>query len=438
VLKPADGQEGIENAAAIPPFNPAQPGCAEYLASDSKRIVKSEAAYSVNKRAEARVKSRKPRPFVLQMPVDVRSVSLAILAVLATIATLYWARTVFIPIMIGVITSYALAPVVNVMERWHIPRALGAALLLFALVSGAGTMAYTLTDEAAELVATLPNAVQKLREAVRRERTRGEGAIEKVQKTATKLEELAKDSIPAPPTTPRGVTRVEIEKPSFNISDYLWISTVNVLVTGGEIVIVLFLVYFLLASGDTFRQKLVKITGPTLTKKKITVQVLDEIHEQIQRFLLIQVFTSVLVGVATWLAFLWIGVDHAAVWGIAAGVFNSIPYIGSIVVTCGTALIGFLQFGTPAMALFVSSVALAITSLEGFLLTPWLTGRACRMNPGVVFVAVLFWGWLWGPWGLLLGVPITMAIKVLCDHVEGLAPVGELLGDASKATQSPP
>ena len=156
---------------------------------------------------------------------------------------------------------------------------------------------------------------------------------------------------------------------------------------------------------------------------------LDKISEQVQRYLLVQIFTSILVGVATWLAFLWIGLENAAVWGIAAGVLKTLPYLGPAVVCAGTALVAFLQFGTIDMVLLVSGTSLFITSLEGYLLTPWLTGRASRMSPVVVFVSVLFWGWLWGLWGLLLGVPIMMIIKAICDHVEDLKPIGELLGD---------
>jgi predicted PurR-regulated permease PerM len=135
------------------------------------------------------------------------------------------------------------------------------------------------------------------------------------------------------------------------------------------------------------------------------------------------------VGVATWLAFLWIGLEHAAIWGIVAGVLKTIPYLGPVIVSGGTALVAFLQFGTIGMALLGSDIALVITSIEGYLLTPWLIGRASRMNPVVVFVAVLFWGWLWGVWSLLLGVPIIMIIKAVCDRVEGLEPISELLGD---------
>jgi len=375
------------------------------------------------------LESPDPAPLLLRMPVDVRSFSLALLMVLAIIFMLHWARAIFIPLMLGVMISYALSPPVNLMQKWRIPRAIGAAVLLLGIVGGTGALGYSLSDDAVKLIETLPEAAQKMRVAWRKERGTPEGMMENVQKTATQLEQVARETGAPAPAAPRGVTRVQIEKPKLNVKEYLWMGTKGAVGFAGQLTMVLFLAYFMLVSGDTFRRKLVKITGPTLSKKKITLKVLDEITAQIQRYLLVQIFTSILVGVVTWLAFLWIGLEHAAIWGIAAGVFNTVPYLGPVIVTGGTALVAFLQFGTIGMALLVSGISLVITGLEGYLLTPWLTGRASRMSPVVVFVSVLFWGWLWGVWGLLLGVPIIMIIKAVCDRVEDLEPIGELLGD---------
>ncbi len=376
-----------------------------------------------------KLESPEPAYLVPRIPVDVYSFSLALLTVLAVIFMLHWARAVFIPLMLGVMISYALSPPVNLMQKWRIPRAIGAAVLLLGIVGGTGSLVYSLSDDAAKLIETLPEAAQKLRLALIKERGTSEGTMENVQKTATQLEQAASETVAPAPAAPRGVTRVQIEKPKLNVKDYLWMGTKGAVGFAGQLTMVLFLAYFIMVSGDTFRRKLVKITGPTLSKKKITLQVLNEITDQIQRYLLVQIFTSILVGVATWLAFLWIGMEHAAIWGIAAGVFNTVPYLGPVIVTGGTALVAFLQFGTIGMALLVASISLLITGIEGYLLTPWLTGRASRMNAVVVFVSVLFWGWLWGMWGLLLGVPIIMIIKAVCDRVEDLKPIGELLGD---------
>lgn len=360
--------------------------------------------------------------------VDVRNFSLIVLAVLAVIYTLHWAREIFIPLMLGVMISYALSPLVELAYRWHIPRVVSAAVFLLGIVGAVGSTVYSFSDEAAALIETLPQAAQKFRQTFSNDNQVSESAIEKVKKAATQIERAANESAsPTPP--PSGVTRVQIEKPKFDIKEYLWIGTLGAAGAAAQAGIVLFLAFFLLVSGNSFRRKLVKISGPTMTNKKITLQVLDDINDQIQRYLLVQLLTSSLVGVATWLAFLWIGVEHAAIWGIAAGVLNTIPYLGPVLVSGGSALVAFLQFGTFEMALLVGGVSLAITSLEGYLLTPWLTGRASRMSAVVVFVSVLVWGWLWGAWGLLLGVPIIMIVKAVCDRIDDLKPVGELLSD---------
>lgn len=377
----------------------------------------------------SRAGAPEPAVAVLRTPVDLYSVSLVVLAVIAVVFALHWASAVFIPLMLGVMISYALSAPVNLMQKWRIPRTVGAAVLLLAIVGGTGFVVYSLADDASELIETLPEAAKKLRLALLDEKGTSLGTMEIVQRAATQIEQAASETGTPALAVPRGVTRVQVEKPQLDVKAYLWMGTKGAFGMGSQLTMVFFLAYFIMVSGDGFRRKLVRIAGPTLSKKRITLLVLDEITKQIQRFLLVQIFTSILVGVVTWLAFLWLGVEHAAIWGIAAGVFNTIPYLGPIIVTGGTALVAFLQFGTLSMTLLVAGISLLITSLEGYLLTPWLTGRASRMSPVVVFIGVLFWGWLWGVWGLLLGVPIIMIIKAVCDRVEDLKPVGELLGE---------
>jgi predicted PurR-regulated permease PerM len=371
------------------------------------------------------------QPVMLHMPVDVRSASLALVAVLAGLYTLSWAKAVFIPLLLGLMASYALSPIVDRFERWRIPRVLGSATLLIAIVSALGWTAYYLSDDANTLIESLPDVAQKFRQSMQA-RSRGPGpkpaaAIDRVQQAATELERAA-ESNASSPANPRGVTRVIVEKPKFNVKDYFWTGTIGLVALIGQATVVLFLTFFLLASGSTFRRKMVRIAGPTFSEKKLTIQALDEITDQIQRYLLVQVFTSLLVAVATWLCFLWLGVQHAAVWGLVAGVLNFIPYVGSIVFTVGSAAVGLMQFGNIESAVLVGSVSLAIHTVSGYVLTPWLTSRAGRMNAVTVFVGVLAWGWLWGLWGLLLGVPILMVVKSVCDRVDNLKPVGELLG----------
>ena len=368
-----------------------------------------------------------PSHVLLRGPTEVRSMALVVLAVLAILATLKWASAFFIPVMIGFMFSYALSPIIDSLERLRIPRTISAAVLILGILGGTGASVWTFADDANQLVASLPEAAKKLRDSMRRT-GRSENTLGTVQKAAEHLEQAAQDASTAAPAA-RGVQRVVVEKPAFNIRDHLWSGTLGLASFVGQVVVVTFLTYFMLISGDTFRRKLVKIAGPTLTHKKITVQALDEITGQIQRYLLVQLVASIVVGVTTGLAFWALGLEHAAVWGFAAGVLNLIPYIGSILVTGVAGTVAFLQFGEVNMALAVAGVSLFINTIEGNLIVPWLTSKASRMNPVAVFVGVLAWGWLWGVWGLLLGIPIMMVIKAVCDRVDDLKPVGELLGD---------
>ncbi len=363
---------------------------------------------------------------MLHMPVNVRSVALAVLATLGVLFTLRWAQAVFIPLMVSLLLTYALSPLVSGLVRLRVPRWIAAAVVMVGLSGAIGAAVYSFGDSAVSMANSLPLAAQKLQSSLRH-KVSGPTTIDSVQAAAAQLEKAAV-AAPRLPSRP-GVTRVLIERPPFNVRDYLWSGTVGLLSAAGQLTVVLFLTFFALGSGDTFRRKIVKITGPSLSKKKITVQVLDEITSQIQRYLMVQLSTSVLVGILTWLALWAIGLDNAAVWGIAAGVLNMVPYLGSIILMGASGLVAFLQFGEIDKALLVAGASLLIHTLVGNLLVPWLTSRAGRMSPLVVFVGVLAWGWLWGVWGLLLGIPIMMVVKAVCDRVEDLRPIGELLGD---------
>ncbi len=363
-----------------------------------------------------------------QPPVDVRSAALAIIALVASLFALHWAGPVVIPLLLGVMLSYALSPLVDRLQRWHVPRALGSAAVLLALTGGIGYTAYSLGDDATALIESLPAAAQKLRDAVHPGSDATEGAIGKVQRAAEQLEQAAEENSAGVPAVRKGVTRVQVVRERFNVKDYIWSGTLGVAGLMAQALVVLSITGFLMASGDSFRRKMAKIAGPRFSQKKITVQVLDEITAQIQRYLLVQLFTSALVGVATAAAFAALGLQNAVVWGVAAAVLNLVPYLGAIVLGAGAALVGFMQFGSAGMALALAAASVAIHVLSGNLLTPWLTSRASSIHPVVIFVGVLAWGWLWGPWGLLLGGPLLMVVKAVCDRVDDFKAVGELLG----------
>ena len=369
---------------------------------------------------------------VLRTPIDVRNASMFLVASLLSLYALRWAAEIVIPVLMGLLFSYALTPVVDRLVRSGVPRALGAAVMMIALVGGVAWGAWSLSDQANSLIVSLPDAAQKLRDTLHPKlRAPTPSTMDSVQKAATTLAQAADAGAKATP----GVSKVQIVKASFNIQDYLFTGTMRAAEAAAQVVVVAFITYFLLAAGDTFRRKLARIAGPNFGKRKITVQALDEITEQIQRYLLVQLLTSAVVGVATALAFWALGFNNAAVWGVLAGVLNLVPYVGTVVICGASAVVALLQFGTPQMAAAVGSVSIVLHVISGYIITPWLTSRTSRLNAVVVFIGVLAWGWLWGVWGLLLGTPILMALKAICDRVDDLTAVGELLGGTDKPAE---
>ena len=258
-----------------------------------------------------------PQSVVVHLPVNVRNASMVLIAVLVTVFILSWAKAVFIPVLLGVMASYALTPIVDRLQQWRIPRVLAAAVLLSAIVGSLGWTAYRLGDDAIAVLESLPEVAHKFREVIRAREGSGTGSVStmgKVQEAATEFEKAADGATTKNAAAARGVTKVQIEKPKFNVQDYVVSGTLEVVAFIGQATVVFFLTFFLLASGNTFRRKLVSVAGSSFSEKKLTVQALDEIAAQIQRYLLVQVFTSLLVAVATWCVFLLMGVEHAAAW----------------------------------------------------------------------------------------------------------------------------
>jgi predicted PurR-regulated permease PerM len=367
-----------------------------------------------------------PAPLVIQMPVDIRHVALSLGAAVAVIWLLKTAQDVLIPFVVSGVLFYALDPFVDRLQRWRVPRAIGALVMLLAVVGAIGTTGYYLSDQFVSVVEQVPTSVRKLRDELRKPAV-DTGALSKMQQAADAIDRTAAENTqPAP--APRGVVRVQVEQPGFRVADYVSSGWQTLPAIAGVTVMIFFLTLFLLIADDLFKRKLVKHVG-AFSRKRVTVQILDEIGQQMERFILVQIFTSAIVAVATFGALWWLGLEHAAVWGLVAGLLNSIPYFGPVVVSIAIAIVGYMQFGQLSPTLSVAGAALAVTTLEGWVLTPLLLGRMAQMNPIATFAALLFWTWLWGAWGMLLAVPITMAIKVVCDHIEPFRPIGDFLGE---------
>lgn len=364
--------------------------------------------------------------------------AIAVLALLALAAALYLARGFFVPLLIGILASYALHPLVDVLERIRLPRGIGAALVLAALVGGISWIGISMSDDAAAVIEKLPEAARKLRKDLSAPHVGAPSALQNVQEAAKELQRAATDAgaQPSPADKPgstklaRAVVHVAVPpapEPTW-LRDYTLAQSALIVSVVAQAPIVLLLTYFLLASGAHFRRKLVQLVGPSLSRKKEAVRILDEVDLQVQLYLLAMVGSNLLLGVATWLVFLAIGLDHAAVWGVAAGVLHFIPYLGPALFAIGCGVAAFLQFGSPAAGLGTAALSLLLSGAIGFAFMTWLQSRFARVNAAVLFIALLFFAWLWGVWGLLLGAPLVAIAKVVFDRVDALKPAGDLLG----------
>jgi len=366
----------------------------------------------------------------VHIPADMQSWALIIVATITVVFALEWAQSFFIPLSLGILLAYTLNPLVVWLEQIKIHRVIGASLVIVAVIFTLVFGTYSLRGQMLTIIEQLPEAASQLSTNLAKLGKDQLGAMQKVQTAANQLEQAASQATGIPIAPKKPATRVVIDDPSaFKIGNFLWAGSMGAVGYIVQATMVIFLVFFLLLSGDTYKRKLVRLTGPSLSNKKITVQILSDINQSIQRYMFMLLITNVLVALLTWIVFHWIGLDNAGAWAVAAGFLHIIPYLGPGLIAIATGMVAFMQFDSFPTALLVSGAWLMITIFVGTFVTTWMTGRIARMNSAAVFISLLFWGWLWGVWGMLLSVPIIVIIKVVSEHVEPLQPVAELLGD---------
>jgi predicted PurR-regulated permease PerM len=329
----------------------------------------------------------------------------------------------FILLVLAILMSYTLSPIVGWLQARRIPRLVATVVVMAAVASAIVAGSSVLARQGLALVEEVPQAARHLREQWRASRQQG-GVVEKLDRAAAEVARSSEELSGAPGKTTAAVQPTGFDAGSF----FLW-GSVGLVSVAMDVTVVFFMVFFMLLSGDLFKRKLLKIAGATSVGKSMTLEVLDEIDGEIKRYLLVRLLTTVAVGVATWAALAWVGLEHALIWGLIAGIFNVVPYLGPVIVSGGLALVGYLQFGTIGGALGVAAIALVITALEGWLLDPPLMGKVERLNAVAVLVGLLFWTAVWGAWGALLAVPMISITKTICDRVEPMKPIGELLGE---------
>lgn len=350
------------------------------------------------------------------------STALMVLAVLFSLYAVHVARDFLVPVVIAVVMAYLLDPLVCALQRLGLARSLASTIVLLALLAALLSGAYLLQGQVESMVNSLPEVASKLSRSVGALLSGDDSMWQKIRRAATVLSGTGQ------PPPARG-THVVVEQSAGQINNMLLAGSVSVFTMAAQAVVVVFLLYFLMLAGDTFKRKFIKMVGTTISEKKISVHMLDEVNRSIRRYMGMLLVTNAGLGVCTWLLLKWLGVDNAGSWSIAAAALHLVPYFGALAIALCLGVVTFMQFGTLGMAAAAAGGSLLIATLIGSVITTWMTGRMARMNAVAVFVALLLFTWLWGVWGMLLAIPLITIAKVVADHIEGMEMVAEFLGE---------
>lgn len=332
--------------------------------------------------------------------------ALAAVITVALLGALYLARAVVLPVVLAVLFSFLLSPIVRFLHGLGLPQLLGAALVMATLLAGVGSAAVLLSQPAGEWFQRLPEAAAELQERL-------QGVIETVRRVSEATERIA--------SGPGGRTQtVEVDS---GWSGFLIGRTWQFF---AGLAMMLFLLYFLLGTGHLFLRKLVRVV-PRFGQKRLAVLLVRHIEHDVSRYLFTVAAINTGLGTVVAMVLYAMGMPNPALWGSMAAVLNFIPYLGPAVTLTVLTAVSLLTFEQLGEALLRPATFFALTTLEGQVVTPLILGQRLMLNPVVIFVSLIFWGWLWGIIGALIAVPLTMIVKILCDAIAPLRPVGEFL-----------
>ncbi|MBP6095283.1 MAG: AI-2E family transporter [Methyloversatilis sp.] len=330
---------------------------------------------------------------------------------LAALGAVFFARALLMPIVLAVLFALLLAPLVNQLKRWHIHESIAAGVVVVTMVCGIGAALYFLTNPALDWLERSPRALREVQVKL----LKLQRPVEEVREATERLEAMTSGS-----GNPK-VRSVVLKEPG--LGSVLLTGTQYFLIGAASTVVLL---YFLLASGDGFLRKVVRLM-PTLRDKIRAIGVARQIQQDIGRYFLTLSAINAGLGIATAAAMYLLDMPNPALWGVMAGLLNFIPYLGPTLCLLALSLAALINFDSLAGAWLVPASFFAIIVVEGQFIQPLLAGRMLSLNPVAVFISFLFWGWLWGIAGMLIAVPMLIIVKVVCSHVEQWEPIGTFL-----------
>ena len=347
---------------------------------------------------------------LLQKPFDVRSVALTGLFILAIFYTIYFMRSILLPIVLALLLSYLLRPIVRGLAKFKIPLAVGAAFILIGLFALVGYGISALATPAVGWLQKAPAGLTELQHKLMPVKK----SVAQVTQATNEIEKL---------TTSNAETKT-VEVKRHPISDTLFIRTPEFIASA---VLLLILLYFLLVYDQVFIAKLVKLL-PTLSDKKTAVSIANDIESQVSRYLFTITAINAGLGLAVGTAVGLLGLPNPVMWGVMVSLLNFVPYLGSAVTLTVLTVVALITFDTVAHALLVPLVFLTLATIEGQIVNPIVVGKRLSLSPLVIVVALMIGAWVWGVVGVLMAVPILVMLKIYFSHNEHLAPYAEALG----------
>jgi len=351
-------------------------------------------------------------------PRGLRTTALVVVAVVATAFALYFGREFFVPIVFAILLGALLRPLVGKLERLGLPTAIGASIIVLVflgLLAGAGFALAGPVQRWMQETPTRLDAAEKKLEKFRK-------PVQQVNEVTSKLEHAASGPTTAPSSGT--ATHSEDSQPAGVAGRFLG-GTAKLL---GSPMEVLLMCSLLLASGDLFVQKLVKVI-PLWEDKRAAVGVVNESQRAVMRYLLVTLCINAGQGVIVGLVMWALKMPSPLLWGLFTIVLEFVPYLGATVMVAALSVVAFATFDHPGHMLAVPGSYLVITTLQNNVVSPYLYGQHLKLNPVAVLVGVLLWWFLWGIPGAFLAVPIIATIMIVADHVDTLKPVGEFLGE---------
>jgi predicted PurR-regulated permease PerM len=360
-------------------------------------------AERVESRARLRIADLMQRPF------GVQSISLTGLFILAVFYTIYFMRSILLPVVLALLLSFLLRPIVRGLAQLKVPMPISAALILIGFLALVGYGISALTGPTMGWLQKAPAGLAELQHKLLPLKK----SIAQVTQTTGEIEKLASTSAEA--------KTVEVKR--HPITEIFFLRTPELITSA---VLSVILLYFLLVYDQTFIAKLVKLL-PTLSDKKTAVAIAHDIESQVSRYLFTITVINVCLGLAVGTAVGLLGLRNPVMWGAMVALLNFVPYLGALTGIICMTIGALLSFDSLGYALIFPAVYLAFGTLEGSFITPWIMGRSLTLNPVIILLSLTFWGWMWGIVGIILAVPILAAIKILCAHIKPMEPLAEFL-----------